>query len=252
MALRSLRLVVAYDGTAFAGWQIQPRDLTVQQLLQEAWQSVTGESIGIVASGRTDSGVHALGQVCSLASESALSCTALMRALNANLPADIRVLLVDEAPEGFHAIRAAIEKTYRYQIQFGPHPSVLLRRHHWYVRGQLDVPAMREGAAALIGEHDFASFQAVGAERKSTVRTVTKIHLMDRESDGYLQLWIEISANGFLYNMVRNIVGSLVLVGRHRKPPTWIAGVLAARDRRAAGPTAPARGLILLQVRYSF
>jgi tRNA pseudouridine38-40 synthase len=162
------------------------------------------------------------------------------------------MLLIDEAPDGFHAIRDAIEKTYRYQIQFGPHPSVLMRRHHWYVRGRLDVPAMRAGAAALIGEHDFASFQAVGAERKSSVRTVTQIQLFERECDGYPQLWIEISANGFLYNMVRNIVGSLVLVGRHRKPPSWLTSVLAAQDRRAAGPTAPARGLILLQVRYHF
>lgn len=250
--MRFLRLLIAYDGTAFAGWQIQPRDLTIQQLLQEAWQNVTGESLGIVASGRTDAGVHALGQVCSLTSETKLSGGQLGRALNSYLPQDIRVLGVEEAPEGFHAIRDAVAKTYRYQIQCGPEPNVFLRRHYWYVRGTLDVAAMREAGQSLVGEHDFASFQAVGAERKSSVRTVHRLEFLETQSDGYEQLWIQITANGFLYNMVRNIVGSLVLVGRHRKPASWLNQVLAARDRRMAGPTAPARGLVLLDVEYPF
>jgi tRNA pseudouridine38-40 synthase len=243
-------LIVAYDGTEYAGWQIQLRDPSVQQCLQEAWRGVTGESIAIIASGRTDSGVHALGQVCSVATGSSLSCAAIVRALNAHLPPDVRVLRVEEAPPGFHAIRDAIAKTYRYQIQFGSIPNALQRRHYWFVRGPLDIDAMRCAAETLIGRHDFASFQAVGAERVSTVRTIHCLELVQQTRDGYPELLVEISADGFLYNMVRIIVGSLVLVGRHKKPPSWLEVVRDARDRRMAGPTAPARGLVLVDVAY--
>lgn len=250
--MRYLRLKVAYDGAAYAGWQIQPSDPTVQQLLQNAWREVTGESIAIVASGRTDSGVHALGQVCSAATESELPGDILLKALNANLPPDIRVLKIDDAPLGFHAIRDATGKTYRYQIQFGQLANVFLRNHYWHIRKGLDVGRMREAAGELVGEHDFAAFQAVGAERVSSVRIVHRIELIERQVDGFDELFIVISANGFLYNMVRIIAGSLVLVGRHKQPVGWLTTVLESRDRRTAGPTAPAHGLVLVQVDYAF
>jgi tRNA pseudouridine38-40 synthase len=181
-----------------------------------------------------------------------LAPAVLRRALNAFLPPDIRVINVDPAPDGFHAIRDAVRKTYRYQIQFGRIANVFLRRHYWHVRGELDVARMRHAAGHLIGQHDFSSFQAVGAERATTVRNINQLDLVERAVDGFDELWILISANGFLYNMARNIVGSLVLVGLQKKPVEWLESVLAARDRRLAGPTAPARGLVLLRVEYEF
>lgn len=250
--MRDLRIILAYDGTNYAGWQIQADDSTIQQSVQRAWTQVTGESIAIVASGRTDSGVHALGQACSAATESKLSGAILRRALNAYLPEDIRVLRIDEAPHRFHAIRDAIRKTYRYQLQYGPTANVLLRHHYWYLRRRLDLERMRFAAEHLKGTHDFASFQAIGGRRLSTIRTIHQLDLIQRHIDGYDELWFLISADGFLYNMVRIIVGSLVLIGLHRKPVDWMVQVLTARDRRAAGLTAPARGLVLLQVDYDF
>ncbi len=250
--MRSLRLVLAYDGSSYAGWQIQARDPTVQQQMQESWRIVTGETVAIVASGRTDSGVHALGQVCSVATESELPFVAMTRALNANLPPDIQVLRIDEAPPGFHAIRDAIGKTYRYQIQFGLVSNVFLRHHYWHIRKPLDVELMRRAAAELIGEHDFAAFQAMGGDRVSSVRTVRRLELIHRQVGGFDELLIEVSADGFLYNMVRIMVGSLVLVGRHKKPVGWLSTVLDSRNRRSAGPTAPAHGLALVRVDYAF
>ena len=250
--MRYLRIIVAYDGTAYAGWQMQLGDPTVQQLMQKVWQLITGESIVIVASGRTDSGVHALGQACGAITESKLSCIDLRRALNSSLPEDIRVVKIDEAPQGFHAIRDAIAKTYRYQIQFGPTANVFLRQHYWYIRRKLDVERMRASASGLLGEHDFTSFQALGSSRISTVRTIHQFELIERQVDGFHELSILISANGFLYNMVRIIVGSLVQIGMHKKPIDWLPHVLASRNRRQAGQTAPAHGLVLLHVEYAF
>lgn len=248
--MRHLRIQVAYDGAEYAGWQTQPGQPTVQQVLHEAWRQVTGEAITLIGSGRTDSGVHALGQVCSGETSSELPPDVLRRALNACLPWDVRVLKVDEAAAGFHAQRDARRKTYRYQVQYGANWHVLLRRHYWQVRGKLDVAAMRQAAEFLIGRHDFSSFQAVGAERVSTIRTLDQLSVEEREVDGYDALWISISSNGFLYNMVRIIVGSLVSIGRGKHSAAWLRDARDARDRSRAGPTAPAHGLILLRVEY--
>ncbi len=248
--MRFLKITLAYDGTDFAGWQVQPNERTVQQTLEEAWQKVTGESIRAVASGRTDSGVHAIAQVVSLKTDSHLAADVLCRALNANTPEDMTVLDVCEAPDGFHAIRDAIRKRYRYVIQDGPVRDVFVRRYAWYVPQRLDAEAMHSAAQLLRGTHDFASFEASGAERATSVRTISDIWVRREAAETGERIIMEVEADGFLYNMVRNIVGTLVEVGRGSQPQEWVAEVLAAQDRKQAGPTAPPQGLFLVSVDY--
>jgi tRNA pseudouridine38-40 synthase len=211
---------------------------------------VTGEQIRTVASGRTDAGVHALGQVVSFSSNTHLSAEVLTRAIGANLPRDVAVLEVRGAPDGFHAIRDAVRKRYRYVIQDGPTVDVFARAYAWYIFGRLDVDAMRTAARPLLGTNDFSSFEASGSERATSVRTVTDL-VVERSTGGFMdRVVIEIEADGFLYNMVRNIVGTLVEVGRGKQPAEWIAKVLAAKDRNVAGMTAPPQGLFLVRVEY--
>lgn len=248
--MRSLRLTVAYDGGGYVGWQLQLNGVSVQQRLEEAWLRVTGEQVRFTASGRTDAGVHARGQVCSLATMSTLDNATLVRALNANLPDDIAVCDVAEAPAGFHAIRDAIQKTYRYSIFAGPVRPVFGRNTRWHVPVELDLAAMQSAAAALTGEHDFAAFQAAGSDRQTTVRRVTRMAVTGTACEEGQGVEFEISANGFLYNMVRIIAGSLALVGRGSHPPEWVRAGLESRDRARTGPTAPAHGLCLLAVCY--
>lgn len=248
---RYLKITLAYDGSDYVGWQVQPNGVSIQQRMEEAWKRVTGESLRITASGRTDAGVHAEGQVCSLSTHSHLDGETLVRALNANLPQDIAVLHVMEAADGFHAIRDAVQKTYRYQIQTGPIRDVLQRRYRWHVPRPVDLEAVRQAANRLVGQHDFASFQSAGADRKTTVRTVSALDVEERRQEPFIYLNLEITADGFLYNMVRNIVGTLMVVGQGREPVGWIDQILAARDRRRAGPTAPPQGLFLIRVDYS-
>jgi tRNA pseudouridine38-40 synthase len=241
---------LAYDGTAYAGWQLQPRVPTIQGTLEEALQRVVGRPVRIAASGRTDAGVHALGQVASFRCDTQLTPEVLRRALNANTPPDIDVSEVRLAPDQFHATRDAVAKRYRYVIQDGPHRDVFSRTTAWHLPKVLDVPRMQAGAALLVGRHDFQSFEAAGAPRKTSVRTIHELQITRFERQVWQPLAIDVEADGFLYNMVRNIVGSLVLVGRGVQPPEWIGRVLAAFDRTCAGPTAPAHGLTLLHVRY--
>lgn len=248
--MRHLKLTIAYNGTDYVGWQVQPNGIAVQQRLEEAWTAATQEQIRIVASGRTDAGVHALGQVCSVATETELDCSTLVRALNAHSPRDIVVVEVNEAPTGFHAIRDASRKTYRYKIQHGMIPNPLVTNDHWFCRHKLDIAAMKLAAKILIGEHDFASFQATGAERSSTVRYLSQLTCHESNNGSFDYLQLDLTCNGFLYNMVRNIVGTLVRVGQGREEPDWVSAVLQAKDRSVAGPTAPAHGLVLLNVEY--
>ena len=259
--MHALKLTLAYDGSAYAGWQVQPGCPTVQAAREAAIETVTGQRVRVLASGRTDAGVHALGQVVGLQIPSELSPEVLRRALNARLPQDIAVLEVARAEAGFHAIRDAVRKRYRYVIHDAPLRDVFRRKYSWhYNRGRLDAQAMGRAAGALSGTHDFRSFQSSGAERESTVRTVFDIGVKrgregrDRagreragESDRIL---VEVEADGFLYNMVRTIVGTLVEVGRGARPVSWPAEVLRAADRTAAGPTAPPEGLFLVRVDY--
>lgn len=251
--MRFLKITLAYDGASFAGWQVQPGQTTIQSLLEEAWLAVTNEVVRAVASGRTDAGVHALGQVVSLATGSSLSCDVLTRAVNANLPSEVRVRSIEPAADGFHAIRHALAKRYRYLIQDKGGVDLFLGHYAWQVSSRLDVEAMSVAAPSLVGCHDFAAYQAAGSERATTVRTVADLSVQRQSITLPIPTdWIviEVEADGFLYNMVRNLVGTLVEVGRGVQPPSWPAKVLAGRDRRAAGPTAPARGLFLVCVDY--
>jgi tRNA pseudouridine38-40 synthase len=248
--VRSLKLTLAYDGTAYVGWQWQDNGLSVQQMLETAWTSVTGETTRITGASRTDAGVHALGQVASLASESTLRADVLRRALNATLPLDVVVLDVAEAFDGFDAITHSRGKRYRYVIQDGPIRDPLTQRHSWHIPRRLNDDAMREAAKCLLGTHDFASFQSVGSNRVSTVRTMTDVRLDRGRGVVCENLQFEIAGDGFLYNMVRAIVGSLVRIGRGRCSVAWMKEVLEACDRRRAGPTAPPQGLFLVSVDY--
>lgn len=248
--MRSIKLTIAYDGSNYVGWQVQENGLAIQQVLEETWTVFTNEKIRITASGRTDSGVHALAQVCSLQTNSTIECKQIVRALNGNLPLDIRVLDAREAPDNFHAIRDAVGKTYRYQIQTGTVHDVFDRRFRWFVPRSLDVVAMQQAAKYLVGTHDFSSFEAAGAERNDSIRNVTSLTVTPSSPHGFEFIDIEISADGFLYNMVRNIVGTLVVVGRKRQESEWVQEVLRAKNRVLAGETAPAHGLFMVQVRY--
>jgi tRNA pseudouridine38-40 synthase len=248
---RTLKLTVAYDGTHYSGWQFQPERPTVQGTIEAAIAAVTQEAVRIVGSGRTDAGVHALGQAVSFQTDSSLAADVLKKALNANLPDDVVVLTIAEAPSDFHAIRDAISKRYRYVIHDDRDRDVFRRRYAWHYRHRLDERAMHRAAQALVGTHDFESYETQGTPRESTVRTVTEISVKRGCGDQQSLVVLEIEANGFLYNMVRTIVGTLVQVGRGLQPETWPGEVLAGRDRRLAGMTAPPQGLFLLRVQYT-
>ena len=248
--MRTLRLTLAYDGTGYAGWQVQPDQPTVQGTLERAIAKVTGDSARILASGRTDAGVHALGQVASFRTGTRLATDVLGRALNAELPHDVAVLEVAEVHEGFHPIRDATAKRYRYTIHDGPVRDVFSRRYCWQYRWHLDVDSMHRAAGSLLGTHDFAAFETSGAPRLSTVRTVFDISVRRGRGGNSDVITLEVEADGFLYNMVRTIVGTLVEVGRGARPEAWVAEVLASADRRQAGLTAPPQGLFLAFVTY--
>jgi len=248
--VRSLKLTLAYDGSAYAGWQVQPGAKTLQGTLEAALAKVTGREIRSLASGRTDAGVHALGQVVGCRLETHLSNDVLRRALNAELPLDMVVLDARDAPENFHPIRDAVRKCYRYVLHDGPIRNVFERHYLWQVRWSLDDEAMARAARALLGKHDFRSFETSGAERESSVRTVTDLRVERGQGGEAHVVTVEVEADGFLYNMVRAIVGTLVEVGRGAQVESWVRDVLEAADRRAAGPTAPPQGLFLVEVDY--
>lgn len=250
--MRSFRLTLSYDGSAYVGWQVQDHGRTIQAELEAALRQVTGQAVRAVASGRTDAGVHAIGQVVSFRCETRLTADVLRRALNANLPRDIVVREVREAPDGFHAIRDALRKRYRYVVQDGPVRDVFGRAYSWYYAQRLDVEAMQAAARALVGRHDFRSFEAAGSPRVSSVRTIFELTVQRHGGEFLDRVSFEVEADGFLYNMVRNLVGSLVEVGSGRREVGWIAEVLAARDRRRAGATAPPQGLFLVNVDYGW
>ncbi|MGB8170439.1 MAG: tRNA pseudouridine(38-40) synthase TruA [Chthoniobacteraceae bacterium] len=248
--MRTIKLTLAYDGTAYAGWQSQPGVTTVQGLLEAALEKITGAAARTLASGRTDAGVHALAQVVSFRTQTHLSGEVLRRAINANLPDDVVIHEAVDVPAAFHPIRDVIRKGYRYAIHDGPLRDVFRRRYCWQVPRRLDADPMSRAAAALLGTHDFAAFQTQGAPRRSTVRTVYRAELCRECQPQADFLTFQIEANGFLYNMVRAIVGSLVEIGRGAQSEDWMAKVLASADRRQAGPTAPPQGLFLESVVY--
>jgi len=245
--MRNVKLTLSYDGTDYQGWQTQPGFRTVQETLEAAIAKLTGEEkIRVNASGRTDAGVHALGQVANFYSVTNLPCDVLVRAINAHLPPDAAVLAAEDMPQAFDANRDAKRKLYRYVIHDGDVPSVFLRRYACHSRHRLDADAMRRAAEPLKGRHDFHSFETDWPNRMSSVRTVTQLSV-NRFGD---YIWIDVEADGFLYNMVRAIAGTLINVGRGYWPAVQVAAILKAEDRTQAGPTAPAQGLFLVRVSY--
>jgi tRNA pseudouridine38-40 synthase len=262
MPARWLKLTVAYDGGAYSGWQVQPDKPTVQGTLQATWQSLTQETVRITAAGRTDAGVHALGQVVGISTETRLTNDDLHRALNALLPNDVAVCTVEDAPEDFHATYQAIGKRYRYQIHNGRAPSVFDRHFSWHYPQPLNAATMHAAGQALVGKHDFSSFETAGSERPHSIRTIHELTvksshpaprdefpLAEREDHSH-GITIDVAGDGFLYNMVRTIVGTLVEVGVGKQSINWPGEVLATMDRRRAGQTAPPHGLFLVSVDY--
>lgn len=244
---RRILLVLQYDGTAYAGWQAQPNGLAVQERVERELQKLTGEAARLHASGRTDSGVHARAQVAHFDTDSRIPAEKFAYALNAGLPRDIRAAYSGPAPAGFHARFDVKRKHYRYALFCGPHGSPFLRDTALHVHGPLNLGAMEEAAALLVGEHDFAAFKAAGVEPKSTIRTLYASH-WERESGGLLCYYV--AGSGFLYNMVRILVGAMLEVGKGRRGADSVAQALRTGSRLDAGPTAPAHGLMLWRVEY--
>ncbi len=245
-------LTLSYDGSGFAGFARQPGLPTVQGRIEQALSTVLRHDVETVGAGRTDAGVHALGQVMSFQTESDdLDLHTLRRSINALAGRGIVVTEVRSAAEGFSARHSAVSREYRFRIVPGPIPPLFLADRAWWVKDALDLGAMRRAAASLIGEHDFRSFcVAASAEGKRTVRTLELIDISPETQLGEHSIVVRVVGNAFLHSMIRIVVGSLVEVGRGRRPETWLTDVLAAGKRSAAGPTAPPQGLVLWHVEY--
>lgn len=243
-SLRSVRLILQYEGTAYCGWQVQPNGLAVQQVLEEAIEKMIGHRVRTLAAGRTDAGVHALAQVVCFQNPSRRDPETLRKGLNFHLPADIAVLEATWAEPGFNPRMAARGKHYRYTIHNHPSRPVLQRRFRWHLTRELDLPAMQTAARTLLGEHDFSALRGSGCAAKNPVRTIDRIGW---RTEGEA-LRLDVFGRGFLKQMVRNIVGTCVEIGRGRWPAEKMAEILASRDRTQAGPTAPALGLCLERV----
>jgi len=241
---KKIKLTLEYDGTAYAGWQIQPEAPTIQGVIEEALATILHEPTRLHGAGRTDAGVHAAGQVAHFETTSAMPPEAFERALNSLLPDDIRVITAEEAPPEFHARYSARSRTYRYAVTFAD--SVFTRRHAYYFPGPLEAEAMRAAAAPLVGEHDFAAFGNASDDVDTTVREITDLRV-EATLDG---LEFYVTANAFLYKMVRNIVAALLRVGSGEFARAEVGRLLEAKDRAALGPPVPARGLTLLRVSY--
>lgn len=247
--MRNVALRIEYDGTDFVGSQWQNNGRSVQGELEGAWEQLTQERRRVNLAGRTDAGVHARGQVASIRTETKLDTATLQRGLTAILPDDVAVLEAWEVPTDFHARHTAIRRDYRFLLDNGPVASPLLRNHAVHVGKRLDVKAMQGALSKLLGTHDFAAFAGAGQEG-STVRTCYLASCQSADVWGQPLIAVDIAANAFLRHMVRNIVGTLLLVGDGKMSDDGFAGILASRDRRRAGRTAPAHGLYLISVSY--
>ena len=250
MALRNVKLTIAYDGSEYHGWQIQPGFQTVQGTLTEALCALLGPNARICGASRTDAGVSALGQVGLIQIDSPIPTEHLARAITDRLPEDIAVVKAEEVRMGFDVIGEVVDKLYRYTIFSGPVRPVLHMKHCWHVTAALDVEAMAAAAGALVGRRDFKSFAAAADRRQDSVRTVFRCGVTDEPADDGRWITVDVEGDGFLYNMIRNIVGTLVEVGIGRWPAEKIPEILEAKDRRAAGPIAPPNGLCLMWVTY--
>jgi tRNA pseudouridine38-40 synthase len=256
--MTTFRITLAYDGTNYVGWQRQAAGTSIQGLIEDALCALDDRRVAVVGAGRTDAGVHALGQVASFSLARTIQPDELKRALNGHLPVDVRVIHVETAEPGFHARLNTRAKIYQYRFCDADVVSPFERHYLWHLPGGLDVDAMDRGARQLEGRHDFLSFQTVGGRVRSTDRTIMRsrvhrLHSVDarpeRDTSAGVVVY-EVAGDGFLRHMVRAIAGTLVEIGRGRWPVERMWDVLAARDRKQAGPTAPARGLFLIGVEY--
>ena len=243
---KRIKLVVAYDGTAYHGWQVQPNAVTVEGVLNEKLTELLGEEITVTGASRTDAGVHSLGNVAVFDTETRIPADKISYALNQRLPEDIVVQDSAEVASDFHPRFCDSKKTYEYRILNRRFPIPTLRRDTYFYYRPLDVAAMQKAAEYLVGEHDFKSFCTVGAQVDTTVRTLYAL-TVTRDED---VIKIRVTGNGFLYNMVRILAGTLISVGIHEREPEDMTRILAACDRTAAGPTAPACGLTMVGIRY--
>ncbi|MFH1666585.1 MAG: tRNA pseudouridine(38-40) synthase TruA [Elusimicrobiota bacterium] len=267
--MRNIKLTIEYEGTGYCGWQVQKlhnlttsqsrRLKSIQETIEEALKKILRQKVSLIASGRTDAGVHALGQVANFKTNSKISLKKLMRSSNGLLPTGIKVLKTEEAGQGFHSRFDAKSKTYRYLIVKSKVAPALLRKLVYFFPYPLNIKTMNREARCLVGRHDFKAFCASGSSVKGTVRRVKKISIRpidshffagQRDDKGASLIAVEIEADGFLYNMVRNIVGTLIEIGRGRFPSGSITQILSAKNRRHAGPTAPAQGLYLIKSVY--
>jgi len=245
--MRNLKIILEYQGTNYHGFQRQTNGLTIQEVLEDKLTILTKESIVVYSSGRTDAGVHAYGQVVNFLTSSTISCNKLALGLNSLLPEDIAIKSVQEMPLEFHARYSSVSKVYCYNIWNSSLHSALLRDFVYFFPRKLDVEKMREGAKYLLGEHDFSAFCSINSSARSYVRNVKLLEIREKEES---LLEIEIEANGFLYNMVRIIVGTLIEVGLNKISPLKVKDILASGNRCEAGNTAPAKGLFLKEVKY--
>ena len=244
--MRNIKLHLEYDGSGYAGWQVQPGLPTVQGALEEALSRITDGPVRAIASGRTDAGAHALDQVVNFTTASSIDTISLVRGTNSMLPDDIAVKEAAEAPPDFHARYSAVSKTYRYLILNKERPSAFFRSYAWHLFCPLDLKAMAEALTLLKGVKDFSSFRAVAGSHRNPVRNILGARIKKKKD--FFQL--EIEAESFLQHMVRIIVGTLIEAGKGRIMPEEMEEILQAKDRSAAGPTAPARGLYLVRVEY--
>ena len=244
--MKRIMLTVAYDGTGYCGWQVQPNAITVEGVINETLTKLLGEQITVIGASRTDSGVHAMGNVAVFDTESRIPGEKFSYALNQRLPEDIRIQSSCEVPLDFHPRKVACSKTYQYRIVNREFPNPMKRLYAHFVYYKLDTEKMQEAANYLVGEHDFKSFCSIHTQVKDTVRRIYSIQVTKKEDE----ILITIRGNGFLYNMVRIIAGTLLLVGLGNKKPEEIKEILQAKNREVAGPTAPACGLTLFEIDY--
>lgn len=246
MEKKRVRLTVAYDGTNYHGWQLQNNGITIESELNKALSNLLGEPIAVIGASRTDAGVHALGNIAVFDTTSRIPAEKISYALNQRLPEDIRIQKSEQVANDWHPRHCASRKTYEYRIYRGQFPMPTKRLYSLFTYHELDVSAMREAAQYLVGEHDFKSFCQTNAQVESTVRTLYLVEIEEQEAD----LVIRVCGNGFLYNMVRILAGTLLEVGQGKRNPREMQEILEAKNREASGPTAPPQGLTL--IKYEF
>lgn len=245
--MRNIKLVIEYDGKEFHGWQKQPNKLNIQGTIEKAIEQITGEEVELMASGRTDRGVHALGQVANFKTNSNIPIEKFAIAINSNLKKSILIKSAEEVDEKFHSRLSCKRKTYRYIINNSKLGTAIYRNLETHIPIKLDINQMKQAIQYFEGEHDFKAFKASGTSAKSTVRTIYKAEVIEKDND---KIWIELTGNGFLYNMVRIIAGTLVEVGLGNIQPEEISNIIEEKERGKAGKTLPPQGLYLVNVEY--